>query len=440
MSIQNLGVERKVKLKCRDKCRPKKRFTPIERAKHTRKNSENVSVLLNNIGVAANDPVVMALAARIDRCSLKTNHYFAEDISDKFAECFDGFGSLWGCGSRFCNSCLRRNGAKNRQTALTAMKETPLMPDEMYRLITLTMPKIKVRCLKSLKILGRVWELFRKRKFFLNYISGCVKNGEFTVREDDTYHSHLHLLAISKFIPEAEIKMEWKYCVKKAFEEFGLDYDEATINVTDKDKLNVNIKLVSSWEEALNECTKYLTKNESWSMIPESHLLELASVERFPRMFELIGCLKTSAQAIKKKLLLNTQIAKELLAESLGKASTSDYFNTNGLTDGELEINQKPRRENWRKYVLKFGLEKYIYELDKQVTKTIEIRQEFLMEKYSFAKFSDLTGFCWHSPPPTSYNVEECSPEAVSAWENSQEFKFFEMQYLQRYKTQPLGH
>jgi hypothetical protein len=258
-------------------------------------------------------------------------------------------------------------------------------------------------------LLRRAWELFRKLDFTKNYFSGFVKSTEFTVRNDKTYHAHLHLLAVSVFIPEKLIKKYWLNCVRTAFNELGVKFKANAVVV--------NLKKVDSIDAALNEVCKYLTKSESWSAVPKAHLLEIANVARFPRMFEMTGRLKKTAQRIKAQKLFEKQLRAETKnAENTG----ADYLDKNGVTDGNNSKVSSKRREHWRDLVKKNGLGWYVKELEAQVTEAMRFRQEILTKKYPLATFKDLTGFVWHDP-----NLEFVDEIAVTVrdnWETSPEF------------------
>jgi hypothetical protein len=334
---------------------------------------------------------------------------------------------------------LARSGSRNYQQARAAVENTRLQKViyykrtekgafkkvnewERYRFITLAMPRIETTCIETLRILAKAWELFRKRKIFKIFIRGSVKSTEFTVRVDETYHAHLHLLTISLFIPEAEIKKVWAQCVKRAFASFGIDYEQATAHLADADKLNVNLKYVDSIENGLKEVCKYLTKNESWSLIPDAHLLEIANVERFPRMFELCGRLKETAQEIKSQkatwkafsnffieqptMAMAKGLAIEILNAAILKSLNDDapeyYKDTNDISDGEnkipLETDKPERAESWRKLVPQHGIVWYLKHLTRQVDRAIGYRKEFLREKYSLTTFKNHYGAVWHKP------------------------------------------
>jgi hypothetical protein len=419
------------------------RYTPTERSYFRREGTGTNADNVKNAAIAANDEMALALAARLFQCSLKSNHFLAQDlIVDRHGESLEGFGVLWGCGSKLCPSCLARSGSRNRAQSREAIENTRLekvvyyaantagqmkrfVEWERYRFVTLAMPRIETTCIGSLQILSAAWGYFRKRKFFKHYIRGCVKAGEFTVRVDETYHAHLHLLAISLFIPEAEIKKVWAQCVRRAFTKFGIDYEQATAHLADADKLNVNLKYVDSIENGLNEVCKYLTKNESWSLVPDAHLLEIANVERFPRMFELCGRLKETAQAIKAQketwktlstffiaqptMAIVKGLAVEILDAAMSETVNQDapeyYKDTNGITDGGNKIlvetdtpNESDRAESWRKLVPEHGIVWYLEHLTRQYERSIGYRKQFLREKYPHATFKDHDGVTWHKP------------------------------------------
>jgi hypothetical protein len=250
--------------------------------------------------------------------------------------------------------------------------------------------------------------LFRKLDFTKNYFGGYVKSIEFTVRSDDSYHAHIHLLAICFYLPEKTLKRLWRRCLQSAFAASGLDWRCET-----KDNSPVvNIKLVNSIENALNEVCKYVTKSESWEKIPAAHLLEVASVKRWGRMFELAGCLKASAKLIKAK----KEVVKQIRAEEKTDAGADlNYLDTKYLTDGEaaagisessgvsnqnLEVKREIRikRESWREIIRAKGLEVYKRILKRQVEAMRRVRQMQLVEKFPLATFKDLAGFTWYSP------------------------------------------
>ncbi len=395
--------------------------TPAERAYYRREKGESVAEVLQAAAMVAGDAVALGLAARIAECSSKYNHFLADDLNNSDGECFNGFGNLYGCGSKLCHSCIDKAAKLNRKKAREAIEMTRLLrreylPDgakdyvieqERHRFVTLTMPKVSLSCTETIKLLSHAWDLFRKLEFTKNYFGGYVKSIEFTVRSDDSYHAHIHLLAICFYLPEKTLKRLWRRCLQSAFAASGLDWRCET-----KDNSPVvNIKLVNSIENALNEVCKYVTKSESWEKIPAAHLLEVASVKRWGRMFELAGRLKASAKLIKAK----KEVVKRIQAERENDDADLNYLDKKYLTDGEasagisetagdsqqnLEVQPKIKikREKWREIIKEKGLEVYKKILKRQVEAMRRVRQMQLIEKFPLATFKDLAGFVWYSP------------------------------------------
>jgi hypothetical protein len=405
-------------------------YTPTERSYFGRENSESVSDVLKAAAHTAGDEIALALAGRVRQCSLKSNHYLADDLYDENGDCFNGFGNLWGCASKLCHSCMTKAASRNRKLAREVLNNTKLIRREYFcylkrksvveqeklRFVTLTMPKVNLSCIQTLGLLKRAWELFRKLDFTKNYFDGFVKSTEFTVRSDKTYHAHIHLLAVSFFIPEKLIKNFWLNCVRTAFTESGLKFKASGVVV--------NLKMAD--ENSVNEVCKYLTKSESWSEIPKAHLLEIANVRRFPRMFELTGRFGKVARRIKAQ----KEFEKQARVEQENAANTgADYLDKNDVTDGNSTKVTIVRRKNWRDLVPEIGLENYLVELESQVTEAMRVRQEILAKKYPLATFKDHTGFVWHDP--NLEFIDEIKPDAVGDWETSVEFLRPNVNYYQ---------
>lgn len=372
--------------------------TVTERAYYRRESSMKVAKLLETAAVAANDDVAYVLSQRINKCADPSNHFIATDLNNQEGECFDGFGNIYSCGSKLCHTCMAKASSRNRRIAREVLENTKLVrgkyfcyikqkevsEQEQYRFITLTMPQVNLSLIETLNLLKRSWELFRKLDFTKNYFNGFVKSPEFTIREDTSYHAHLHLLAISFFIPEHLIKQYWFNCVKTAFLEEGIEFKANNIVV--------NLKKIDSMENSLLEVCKYVTKSESLLEIPAAHLLEIANVNRFPRMFELTGRFKIIARRIREK--------KEIERE-INNAENTDvnYLDTKCITDGEAALNKsKDLAPCWRKLIRQIGADAYLEQLDMQIEAVYSARKRILIEKYPMASFTDLSGYTWYEP------------------------------------------
>jgi hypothetical protein len=392
-----------------------KRDEAISVADYRSERGEVVAALLGEVAADAGDSVCLAYSERLRACADRSNFYFGDDFLDNSTgELFSGFGNLFGCGLKLCQSCVARQAARNRNIARQVVKATNLLNREhycflrddyiveweKYRFVTLTMPEICASLKATMAIQKRAWDLFRKLKFTKNYFAGYVKSGEFTVRKNGTYHAHLHLLAITFFIPEDLIKLYWTNCVETAFNEAGIEFEA--------EQANVNLQLVTSLENAIKEVCKYVTKTSTWEKIPADQLLEIARIRRWDRMFEISGRFRQTIQKLNAERVTSSSsfVADEVsLIED--ENPSAYYLDTDGITDGELleaseiteeistETTEKSKRVGWRDLVEEVGLENYLDIFHRQVEHARKIRKLRLIIKYPDAKFSDLAGNAW---------------------------------------------
>jgi hypothetical protein len=392
-----------------------KRDKAISVADYRSERGEVVAALLSKAAVDAGDKTCLAYSERLKACADRSNFYYSDDFLDNSTgELFSGFGNLFGCGLKLCQSCVARQAARNRNIARQVVNNTELLnrehycylrdeyiiEEEKYRFVTLTMPEINASLERTMTVQKRAWDLFRKLKFTKNYFAGYIKSGEFTVRDNDTYHAHLHLLAITFFIPENLIKNNWTNCVETAFNEFGIEFEA--------DQANVNLKLVYSVENAIKEVCKYITKTKTWEEIPADHLLEIARIRRWDRMFEVSGRFRQTAQKLNaERVAVASSFVAGEAALTEEDTSSSYYLDTDAIIDGEtsgfpetaedlpLETIEKPKKVSWRDLVEEVGLENYLDIFYRQVEHARKIRKLRLIIKYPDAKFSDLAGNAW---------------------------------------------
>jgi hypothetical protein len=405
-------------LKVFDSAARSKRAEAVGIADYRSERGEVVAALVADAAIAANDEVSLAYAERMKACADRRNFYYGEDFFDPLTgELFAGFGNLFGCGLKLCQSCTARAAARNRNIARQAVQNTKLLKREHFchkrgewikeqerlRFVTLTMPEIFVSLRDTIAIQRRSFDLFRKLKFTKDYFAGFIKSGEFTVRDSDTYHAHIHLLAISFFVPEHLIKRYWTDCVEKAFGEAGIEFSAI--------QANVNIKLVNNPENAIKEVCKYLTKTKTWEEIPAEHLLEIVRIERWDRMFEVSGRFRQTIKLLNAEKERSSSDPRTDAALIEAEDAAAYYVHTDVIIDGEgSEIlgclgeipakpdeisSEKPRRESWRRVVERIGLENYLEIFQRQVDYAQKIRRLRLVLKFPDATFSYLDGRPW---------------------------------------------
>lgn len=346
--------------------------------------------------------VLSGLYHRLTACALRCNHWIGADLhNEQTGDLYEANGNFWNCGSRFCPSCVAKLSRRSRTELRSALENQKLFCGENYQFITLTMPNPGQPLLRSRSIIDRAWQLFRKRDYFKEKIRGGSKSEEFTVTENG-YHYHIHLLCVTRFLAFERLRREWTECLEIAFKEAELNFDVAT-----SDGLAmVNVQRVSgkkNLQNAVLEVCKYITKSESWEKIPPADLIEIASIKRFPRMFELFGCFRdhrkpenapsssasdhenitNKTENVEDDTILDT---KEI---SDGKNSCLDEYSGNSPPD---EVPKRRRRENWRVFIEKYGLDTYLDRLVNEIDRAQEYRRFALKWKYPFATFRTLEG------------------------------------------------
>lgn len=312
-----------------------------------------------------NENVIAALYTRIRLCSQPVNHAIVEGIpSEHSSEKYNDSVQFWECGSKLCPSCLSRYSRRSRAKLRQAIERQKPRTFERLYFITLTIKNPSLSLLATREIVNRSWTLFRKRSVCVALIRGGSKSEEFTVTANG-FHYHLHLLVMSRYLHYQEIRRAWTECVEKAFSEHGLKLDVDTADGL----LWVVIKPVFDRKGIVFEVCKYLTKSDSWLKIPAAQIIEVASVERWPRMFELFG--------------------------SFAEISAQEpIVHTKGISDGLpiTKLNQLDERhvsesESWRIQVERLGLFEYFMQLQKQVNRANDSRLRYLRDKWPDAIF-----------------------------------------------------
>ncbi len=254
---------------------------------------------------ACGSSVALGVADMIRECSSPSNVWTATDLHNADGEAFDGVGTLASCGSRLCLSCAAALCRRSRRRARVGLAGFSLRSGELFRFITLTMPTVPdASLIDTLRVIQRAWSLLRKRKFWLTCVRGGIKGVEFTVTANG-YHTHIHLLVASKWIKHATLRSEWTHCLRAAWREHGLDivFDtpsgEAIVDVRLIRAKHRGSSVAVSIESALEEVTKYVTKTESWDALPDAHLVEIAEVKRWQRLFEMFGDMRARVGAEK---------------------------------------------------------------------------------------------------------------------------------------------
>jgi len=138
-------------------------------------------------------------------------------------------------------------------------------------------------------------------------------------------------------------------------------------------------------EKAVQETTKYLTKSESWDKIPDSELVKIAEVARWPRMFELLGQARPSKR----------ENSVSEVSES-ATASGATLLDTPTLSNGETDEHHTPTWRESLAAVTDFASwQEWEREQDRIIRRAQQFRRTQLALKFPQATFSTLSGEEW---------------------------------------------
>jgi len=353
------------------------------------------------------DEEVWGLVNRLLVCNERENHWIGDDLHNtETGELYSANGTLSSCGSKLCPSCIVKASNRSRKELKLALKNQKLLTGEMYQFVTLTIPNPNLSLIQTREVIDRIWTLFRKRDYFKQKIRGGSKSEEFTLTENG-YHYHYHLLCITRFLNFTEFRREWSDCIEIAFREFNLPCKFKTDDGLAMVKIKRLNSSVNGLKGAIQEVCKYVTKSDSWEKLPQKDLIEIVSIKRFWRMFELFGSFRTQRNAnvvLESPNTFVTYLLTKLIVEILKYIRTGErntILDTKQISDGECssEIEDLPdkvpkrRKElGWRKYILENGLESYLEKFAEQIEKTRYARRCFLSIKYKYATFRTLDG------------------------------------------------
>lgn len=351
------------------------------------------------------NPLMLAQAARIEKCCANDNLFVAEDLNTAEGELHDGKGSLWACNSRLCPNCTGKLSRKHRKTIRFVIENQKLLTGENWYFITFTMPNLNLKNLPLpmiAEIMQTAWKRFstletrsgREQTWFQKTIRGGFKNAEFTFTENDVFNYHLHSLVVARsriqnngFI---EIRHRWTQALRFAFKKFDIE-----LQINSKDGLAVvNVKKVN-WtnrEKVISELAKYVTKNDSWSKIPVEQLETIVAVPRFWRMFESFGTCRQTAREMREKTLKTSANANNEFVDRSANLNERAYLDTNLLKNSELSTNPKVRRVSWRIRAKEVPLWQYRIELSAEIEAVQRFRREQLQRRFNFATFQTLDG------------------------------------------------
>lgn len=285
------------------------------------------------------------VAERIRLCNDPKNFWFAKDFKARNGDRFNASGKYFHCNSVVCSSCQQHRSRDKRRRLRSVLKLIEPRSNESFQFVTLTVPNGNRSLYDNHKFVDYAFSLLRKRKWFIETFRGAVKCYEFT-KTPKGMHFHVHMLSLSRYIQFNKLRVEWTDCVRKALKK---KFDEdMTVHTADQ-LLFANVKKVYDLDSMVFELTKYITKSDSWLKVKQLELLEYATADQLPRMFEMLG----------KFRLVDQELRGVGSLDEAGRESEGPIVHKTKLNDG----GSPNTRETWRDYVKGHGLANAIHRL-----------------------------------------------------------------------------
>jgi len=356
---------------------------------------------------ADGDPSVLAEADILRESALDRNIYCASNLNRQDGTFFEGKGALWLSGSRLDPFYRAVERTRTRKRVLQALSQVRAKHGELWRFVTLTVPTpIGVDCKTVIELLQLSWVLFRKRKWWIALVLAGIKSVEFTLGDEkrlrsegrewdhtrDGYHVHLHLLVLSKWIDWSALGEEWTECLKEAARRNGIQlqirtsHGRAVVHVLLVTDRKSKSKAAISFEGAIQEVCKYITKTEALLRIPPSELVGVFHALRRKRMVETLGECRHSERANDSVAYLDTHDTSDGKEDKQGA----------GVPRLRSRKRRAPLRKLGAEMIAEGRRQEWLRVLRKRVEGTQLFRRSKLAEMFPHATFSTLDGEVWY--------------------------------------------
>lgn len=202
---------------------------------------------------------------------------------------------------------LRALPANEKAKRRYPMSNGKLNPQRLtLKMLTLAPPHAPgSKTLDQLQVINRALGLMRKRDLWTDAIWGGSKGLEDKLTWQGA-HVHAHCLLLSRWIDRRVWQRAFWECLNKAWmEAYGHGMELMPAGLPMLDVRMVRKKGTGGddsvgLEDAIDECCKYVTKtsdlvepDEEGRTVSGETLLELCDIDRWPRMFELLGACRT---------------------------------------------------------------------------------------------------------------------------------------------------
>lgn len=275
-----------------------------------------------------------------------------------------------------------------------------------WKLLTLTMPHPEgANTLDQIRLFNAAFRRMTKREEWRKVYAG-VKGIEDKLTAKGP-HVHAHFLILSRYLDKQAWRNAWGECLDASAAEIGYQLDYGSDNsgadglpVVDIKQIVKTIKVgmqeVATWETALEEVSKYITKTsdllepdkQGRTVSPET-LLELCDIKRWPRMFELLGkarrprqtpqaaCLDTSCISAAATSQTPAAWIQERL-EGFKDASEELRSDPEKVTHRVIKEKKKDKVASWRELIGVISWDEWRKVIDERVRRGAAFRLRWL--------------------------------------------------------------
>jgi hypothetical protein len=273
-------------------------------------------------------------AAKLKRCGSLANIWTANDMHNSDGECFEGVGHLWSCSLPMCANCQALKSGRHRRRIRSTLATIKPRVGLSWQFVTLTSPSVRASALVAIEVYQKAWALLRKRKLFVERVRAGYRGIEFTVNKSTgLVHVHLHALLLSKFLRPSDVRAAWQDCITKAWASVGVSLLFPASGAVIKIIHDLTARNGGSLENAILETAKYCADGAAWASLSDSDLIEIANLDRFPRLFETVG----EARKFERDIILDNPDLSD--GEKLPALKTTKAKRINDLSTLNLRVN-----------------------------------------------------------------------------------------------------
>lgn len=282
---------------------------------------EKFGVFMRHTAEVYNDFNLFKRSENILKCSTKFQKIKCLDCGEFYAGA-----SVYVCHDRFCPICARKRSAEKASLLSLQVKEAlEQHGGASVRFLTLTLVNPPLGELKeALDLLQASWRKLRRTKYFRERVLGGFLSLEITYNSKTrTWHPHLHVLLIGRFIEQGWLADTWE------------KYTGARI---------VDIRRTGNLDKQVKEVVKYVTKlTEDSDIFSEVGVFyELQKVLHGRRTISTFGCLYRVSEAVKDEVEFAKlqAVDKERSCPFCGSRNLIDTggFYSISIRDGEVVI------------------------------------------------------------------------------------------------------